>query len=53
MSDGRPGPIGRLLDAERRLHEAAPIRDGYSRLLVRTLLWFAFFSLVAALLSGL
>ncbi|WP_174811838.1 hypothetical protein [Salinadaptatus halalkaliphilus] len=40
------GPIQSLLEAERRLHELAPIKDIYSKLFLRTIAWFLFFWLL-------
>ncbi|WP_226007056.1 hypothetical protein [Natrinema salinisoli] len=53
MSDERPGPVGQLLDAERRFHELMPGKDIYSKLFFRTLLWFALFTAAYAIVTGL
>lgn len=46
MSSSRKGILESAFEAERRLHAMAPIKDSYSRLLFRTILWFLFFMLV-------
>ena len=53
MRDDRSTPLGQLFEAEGRFHELMPIRDIYSKLLFRSILWFALFSLAYLLVSGL
>ncbi|MFA9427412.1 hypothetical protein [Natronorubrum sp. A-ect3] len=46
MSDSKPsgGLIRALLRTEQRFHESAPIKDSYSKILVRSIFWFLLFS---------
>ncbi|WP_171908253.1 hypothetical protein [Natrialba sp. SSL1] len=52
MSDRDETPLQRLFRAERQFHAMAPIKDIYSKLFLRTLLWFAFFTFVYFMLTG-
>lgn len=47
------GFLKSAFEAERRLHAMAPIKDGYSKLLFRTILWFLFFALVYTVVTSL
>lgn len=53
MSDDRSSPLTRLFEAERQFYDRLPGRAIYSKLFVRSLLWFAFFSLVYTIVTGL
>ncbi len=53
MRDDRWTPLGTLFEAERQFHELMPVRDVYSKLFFRSILWFAIFSLAYTLITGL
>ncbi|MFC7157099.1 hypothetical protein ACFQPA_16830 [Halomarina halobia] len=53
MSDERRGPVEQFLEAERQFHELMPVKDSYSKLFFRTILWFVLFSTVYLVLTGL
>ncbi|ELZ02996.1 hypothetical protein C482_05046 [Natrialba chahannaoensis JCM 10990] len=52
MSDRDETPLQRLFRAERQFHAMVPIRDIYSKLFFRTLLWFVFFTVVYSMVTG-
>ncbi|SDR32316.1 hypothetical protein [Natronobacterium texcoconense] len=47
------GPLQTFFEAERRFHAMVPIKDLYSKLLFRTLLWFLFFWFLYMAVTGL
>jgi hypothetical protein len=53
MTDDRSSLRGQLLDAERQFHELMPVKDSYSKLFFRSILWFAVFSLGYLLVTSL
>lgn len=53
MSDDGPSFPARLLEAERQFHELMPVSDWLSKLFFRSVLWFALFSSVYVIVSGL
>ena len=53
MTDDRPTALEQIFEAERQLHELMPVKDGYSKLFFRSILWFAIFSLGYLLLTSL
>lgn len=53
MSDDGSSSPARLLEAERQFHELVPVADWLSKLFFRSVLWFAFFSLVYVVVTGL
>ncbi|SER39033.1 hypothetical protein [Natrinema salaciae] len=53
MSDERTGLFAQLLEAERRFYERLPGEEIYSKLFVRTLLWFALFSALYTIATSL
>ncbi|WP_440767258.1 hypothetical protein [Natronorubrum sp. DTA7] len=53
MSNEKQSLVESLFEAESQFHELMPIKDAYSKLLFRSLLWFALFSVVYMVVTGL
>ncbi|SDK62372.1 hypothetical protein [Natronorubrum texcoconense] len=53
MSNEKQTLIESLLEAESQFHELMPIKDTYSKLFFRSLFWFALFSVLYVVLTGL
>lgn len=53
MTNDRSTFLGQLFEAERQFHELMPVKDSYSKLFFRSILWFAVFSLGYLLVTSL
>ncbi|KYH24985.1 hypothetical protein HAPAU_29370 [Halalkalicoccus paucihalophilus] len=53
MSNEKQSLIESLREAESQFHELMPVRDGYSKLFFRSLFWFALFSVLYTVVTGL
>jgi hypothetical protein len=53
MGRSRRSAIERLIEMDNQFHAAMPVKDIYSRLFFRTILWFTFFFVAYVLVSSL
>ncbi|WP_168927122.1 hypothetical protein [Natronorubrum aibiense] len=49
---GTKSIVDRLLEIDNQVHAAMPVKDSYSKLFFRTILWFAFFVAVSLVISS-
>lgn len=53
MSNEKQTLLDSLLDAESRFYEIMSVKDAYSKLFFRSILWFMLFSVVYTIVTGL